>query len=179
MSGAPSIRFAVDVSKVILPSWVLHNGYFARDVREFTVTNATNRPLRLAGRTPCRSQERITQSAAPPFEKCSRSQKRSTSSWRRQARKARAENDSTVRSNRVKLAFQLRREERVKPLRKSDNIALSLWTLRKPQLGSPRAAITRRKLQLAQLELHALRKFSNSGGDWRLSVGRGSPPLPR
>jgi hypothetical protein len=38
-------------------------------------------------------------------------------------------------------------------------------------------------LQLAQLELHALLKFSNSGGDWRLSVGVAVPlfldePMP-
>jgi RND family efflux transporter MFP subunit len=39
--------------------------------------------------------------------------------------KARAENDATVRSNRAKLEFQRRKEDRAKQLRKTDNIALT------------------------------------------------------
>lgn len=39
--------------------------------------------------------------------------------------KARAENDATVRSNRAKLEFQRRKEERAKQLRRTDNIALT------------------------------------------------------
>jgi RND family efflux transporter MFP subunit len=39
---------------------------------------------------------------------------------------ARADNDSTVKSNRARRDFQLRKEERAKQLRKTDNIALSV-----------------------------------------------------
>jgi RND family efflux transporter MFP subunit len=69
--------------------------------------------------------------------------------------KARADNDSTVRSNRAKLAFQLRKEERAKLLRKNDNIALSAadeaeTAARVAESDYQEAEVN---LQLAQLEL--------------------------
>src|SRR5262245_19424229 len=69
--------------------------------------------------------------------------------------KARADNDATVRSNRAKLAFQLRREERTKLLRKNDNIALSAADEAETaaRVAESEAQEAEVNLQLAQLEL--------------------------
>jgi RND family efflux transporter MFP subunit len=70
--------------------------------------------------------------------------------------KARAENDATVRSNRAKLEFQRRKEDRAKQLRKTDNIALTAAdeaeTLARVAEGELEEAEV--NLQLARLEVN-------------------------
>ena len=69
--------------------------------------------------------------------------------------KARADNDATLQISRSRLAFQLRKEERAKQLKRNDNIALSAAdeaeTAARIAEGEAREAEV--NLQLAQLEL--------------------------
>jgi RND family efflux transporter MFP subunit len=69
--------------------------------------------------------------------------------------KVRAENDSTARSNRAKLEFQKRKEERTKQLRKSDAISVSAadeaeTAAKVAQVDLDEAEVN---IRLAQLEL--------------------------
>jgi RND family efflux transporter MFP subunit len=69
--------------------------------------------------------------------------------------KARAVNDATVRSNRVKMEFQRRKEERTKQLRKNENISVSLadeaeTAARVAEIDLDESKVN---LELAQLEM--------------------------
>jgi len=69
--------------------------------------------------------------------------------------KARAANDATVRSNRVKMEFQRRKEDRTKQLRKNENISISLadeaeTAARVAEIDLDESQVN---LQLAQLEM--------------------------
>ncbi|HKS62165.1 MAG TPA: efflux RND transporter periplasmic adaptor subunit [Xanthobacteraceae bacterium] len=69
--------------------------------------------------------------------------------------KARAENDATLQMSRSRLAFQLRKEERAKQLKRNDNIALSAADEAETaaRIAESEAREAEVNLQLAQLEL--------------------------
>jgi RND family efflux transporter MFP subunit len=69
--------------------------------------------------------------------------------------KARADNDATLQMSRSRLAFQLRKEERAKQLKRNDNIALSAADEAETaaRIAESEAREAEVNLQLAQLEL--------------------------
>jgi len=74
--------------------------------------------------------------------------------------KARAENDATVQMSRSRLAFQLRKEERAKQLKKNDNIAISAADEAETaaRIAESEAREAEVNLQLAQLEMTRARE---------------------